>query len=527
MSGLIVFGLIALVYVFDLGGAPVYFGGDEAHFAVVGQSIATTGRNLNGDFMPLFFNLADPAADLTPLPWGDTWYQPMLFYLVAMVLTVAPLSEFAVRLPTAIVGGVITPLLVYLVAQRLFKRRGMALFSAVVFALMPPQVILSRQALDYVCPLPFMLGWLWFLIDYTETRRIRSVVIGSVCLGLGFYSYIASWVMMPIYLALSMIVLWRAGGQWLRPTIAAAAGFSLPILVVVPWLWFHPAMLKETFDRYQMSDREQVSMIQEPTNAFRRDKVAATLSTYWGYFDPGFLFLTGGPIKTTSTGRVGVLLLPLALLLPLGVIALLRKPDPHGLNALILLCIVTAPIAATLKGQPNMIQRVLFMLPFVSLVAAVGFSELWDMRHRAAKAAAITLIAVLVLQFGVFYRDFFTHYPLRSAFYYDPAAFEDVATYMMADTTAPLIYFSDELDDVGAKWRYYTSRDGRQDLMERTRYVRNDGLDIGPSDPGSLLAIYTKRDPMAALEAGAMWKIEKIIADVDNRPTVAIFRKLR
>ena len=526
MSGLIVFGLIALVYLFNLGGAPVYFGGDEAHFAVVGKSIATTGRNLNGDFLPLFFNLADPASDLTPLPWGNTWYQPMLFYIVAMVLTVLPLSEFAVRLPTALIGGVITPVLLYLVAQRLFKRRGLALFAAVVLALMPPQLILSRQALDYVCPLPFVLGWLWFLINYTETRRIKSVAIGSLCLGLGFYSYIASWVMMPIYLALSLIVLWRVGQPW-RPMLAAAAGFSLPILVFLPWLWFHPAMLRETFDRYQMSDQEQASMIQEPANAFRRDKVAATLTAYWSHFDPGFLFLTGGPSMTTSTGRVGVFLLPLVVLLPLGAIALLRKPDPYGFNAVILLAIVTAPIAATLKGQPFSIQRILFMLPFASLVAAVGLNELWEMRHRAAKAAAIALIAGLVLQFGVFYRDFFTHYPLRSAFYYDPAAFKDVAEYMMADAKAPLIYFSDELDDVGAKWRYYTSRDRHQDLIARTRYVRNDGLDIGPSDAGSLLAIYTKHEQMAALEAGGMWKLEKIIADVDKRETVAIFRKLR
>ena len=60
LTSLFVFGLIALVYVFDLGRTPVYFGGDEAHFAVVGHSVATTGRNLNGDVMPLFFNLADP-----------------------------------------------------------------------------------------------------------------------------------------------------------------------------------------------------------------------------------------------------------------------------------------------------------------------------------------------------------------------------------------------------------------------------------------------------------------------------------
>jgi hypothetical protein len=309
--------------------------------------------------------------------------------------------------------------------------------------------------------------------------------------------------------------------------LASAAGFSLPILVFLPWLWFHPAMLKETFDRYQMSDQEQVSMIQEPGNAFRRDKVAATLTTYWSYFDPGFLFLIGGPSMTTSTGRVGVLLLPLAILLPIGVIALIRRPDPFGLHAVILLGVVTAPIAATLKGQPFMIQRVLFMLPFVSLIAAAGFDEMWRMRYRAAKAFAIVLVAALVVQFGVFYRDFFTHYPLRSAFYYDPVAFEDVARYMMADTTAPILYFSDELDDVGAKWRYYTSRDGRQDLMSRTQYVRNDGLDIGPSTPGSLLAIHTKTEPMAALEATGMWKREAIIADVDRRETVAIFRKLR
>ena len=68
---------------FDLGRAPVYFGGDEAHFAVVGHSLATTGRNLNGDFLPLFINLADPASDQGALPWGNTWYQPLLFYLVA------------------------------------------------------------------------------------------------------------------------------------------------------------------------------------------------------------------------------------------------------------------------------------------------------------------------------------------------------------------------------------------------------------------------------------------------------------
>ena len=509
----------------DLGRTPVYFGGDEAHFAVVGHSVATTGRNLNGDFLPLFFSLSDPTSDLKPMPWGNTWYQPFLFYIVAAALVVLPLSETVVRLPVAIIGGLITPVLLYLVASRLLNNRRLALFCAVVFALTPPQLILSRQALDYVCPIPFVLGWLWFLTEYIGTYRLKPLVLGGLCLGLGFYSYIASWVMMPIYLALSVIVFWRVDRKPLRPLLASVGGYSLPLLVLIPWLWTHPAMLRETFDRYQMSDQEQVSLIQEPRNAFRLDKVAATVSTYWGYFDPAFLFLIGGPSMTTSTGRVGVFLLPLALLLPFGIFALLRRPDPFGLHALILLAVVTAPIAATLKGQPFMVQRVLFMLPFAAIIATFGFE--WLLRQRWRAPVAIALLAIGALQFTVFYRDYFTHYKLRSAFYYDPSAVEDVAVYLMADTQAPVVNLSVELDDIGAKWRYYTTRDGRTELMAKTRFVINDGLDIGPGEAGSLLAVHVKQEQLGRLEQSGLWKIEKVVADVDNRPTVAILRKLR
>jgi hypothetical protein len=169
----------------------------------------------------------------------------------------------------------------------------------------------------------------------------------------------------------------------------------------------------------------------------------------------------------------------------------------------------------------------MFMLPYAAFVAAAGVDWLWQRRGGLARGFALVLVIAMPLQFAVFYRDFFTHYALRSAFYYDPAAAEDVAEYMMADTTAPLLYFSEEIDDIGAKWRYYTTRDGRTDLLARTRYVTNDGLDIGPSEPGSLLAVSNKVQQLHDLEASGLWKIEKVITDVDQRPTVVILRKLR
>ena len=72
-----------------------------------------------------------------------------------------------------------------------------------------------------------------------------------------------------------------------------------------------------------------------------------------------------------------------------------------------------------------MIQRAMYVLPFAALLARIWFrlavAVAIRARHRAARLAASPM------QFGYFYFDYFTHYKFRSAFYYDPAAFRDVA----------------------------------------------------------------------------------------------------
>lgn len=135
-------------YAFGLDRAPVYLGGDEAHFAIGGYAIATTGRNVNGDRLPLFFNLEDPLGDPVPMPWGDTWYHPYLFYLVALALKVLPFSEAAVRVPNAIIGGLVTPWLIFAAARRMRFGFSGSIAAAAAVVLAPTHFILSREALD-------------------------------------------------------------------------------------------------------------------------------------------------------------------------------------------------------------------------------------------------------------------------------------------------------------------------------------------------------------------------------------------
>ena len=78
--------------------------------------------------------------------------------------------------------------------------------AAALMALTPAHFIMSRQALDYICPLPFVLGWLLCLLTYFDTGRTAPLVAGGLLLGVGAYTYISSWMVMPFLAALTLLL---------------------------------------------------------------------------------------------------------------------------------------------------------------------------------------------------------------------------------------------------------------------------------------------------------------------------------
>jgi hypothetical protein len=188
--------------------------------------------------------------------------------------------------------------------------------------------------------------------------------------------------------------------------------------------------------------------------------------------------------------------------------------------------LVLAPIPATAVGERYMIQRGLFILPFAIVIAAFGLARLRESSSRLIRTAAMLVLPVMILQFGYVYYDYRTHYKYRSAFYYDPVAFVDVAAFLVAPPTPPAFYLHADLDDAGAKWRFYTTKNGRTDLLARTHYFLGDGLELAGAQPGSLLVMYIDRQRLAALERTRQWEIVRVITDVDGRETAAILRKV-
>ena len=167
-----------LLYTRRLEYAPPHLEIDEVLIAIDAHSIATTGRDLRGELLPLYSQTAEHSC-----------YQPFVIYLTALVLKIAPLSEWFIRLPTVCIA-IVNIVLIYFVARHLFASDWLGVIAAGMLALSPAHFIHTRYGMDYIYPVPFILGWLLCLVLYNERRRPWLLVAGMTVLGIGFYSYI-------------------------------------------------------------------------------------------------------------------------------------------------------------------------------------------------------------------------------------------------------------------------------------------------------------------------------------------------
>src|SRR5262249_23664041 len=368
---LVLAGAIVL-YTVDLGRAPIYLHEAEVLFALHAQSIATTLHDTNGRLLPLYFQM--------PQSGASVWFHPMIVYAMVPFLAVLPLSEFAIRLPSVFVG-LVDITLVYFIAARLFRSERWALLAAALLVLTPSHFIHSRVAMDYLYPVPFVLGWLLGLQLFLARRDRRLLFVATSCLGVGFYSYIASVGMMPLYLLMTLAVVWLEGDTSFRSSAVAIAGFTWPLVLLI-WIVFHPAFVAQTAARYQVGQSAPPGhaagaplsvVLEDLRNVARFSPVTGRISLYWYFFDPSYLFVTGGYANAVnSVGPVGVFPAPFAVLLPVGLVALLAVPGAI-VDRLVVAGFATAPLVACLVvPEPYAIDRELALLPFWVLAAVAG-----------------------------------------------------------------------------------------------------------------------------------------------------------
>jgi hypothetical protein len=518
-----------LVYVPRLHDTPMFLSPDEVIIAVDAHALATTGRDVEGKFLPLYFNIQMRGEE------RRGWFTPVIFYLSALCQTLLPFSEGTVRLPSVLVGT-LDVVLMFFLARALFHDEMLGLVAAALLAMTPSHFMLSRLGMDYPYVLPFILGWLVSLTRATDNDRAAPLVAAGLCLGFGVFSYIAAVVMMPLYVALTLLWLWLHNRSR-RAYAAVLAGFALPmLLLLLPWLVSHPTAIADTAQRYDVYDAQKQTALQGFRGFFSYPNVDRLASLFWTYFSPSFLFLSGGLHSMFSTRSIGFFLLPVAILLPVGIQHLLKSPG-RPCNALLLAGFATAPAAAAIfGGEPAAAQRSVELMPFGVLLSTIGLRQLWtanEGRVRLKRFVAAGAVVASIAQFAAFYPYYFTKYRFRSAGWFGgnlPGALERMIELDGKDHP-PSIYFAplratSGLPDIRNRWmdsywRFYLAKHARQDLLDRTRAF-DPAVEIAS---GSLVLGNVGDVTIDQLAKSNQLKVAAAIAEPDGSVFFEILRK--
>jgi len=180
-----------------------------------------------------------------------------------------------------------------------------------------------------------------------DDPKVATVVsnLGSV-LGLGLYTYIASLVLMPVYLVLTYLVLFLSGERRVRPYAAITAGFILLVLPLAAYLVAVPEVYTGFTARYGGAN---VDVLHNPGEMFIGDVMAKRWATYRSFFEWSFLFDHAETHVMSSTYTTGIFLKAMKVLIPVGAYHILRnRRSPF--TVLLLAAFLAAPLAAKVSA---------------------------------------------------------------------------------------------------------------------------------------------------------------------------------
>lgn len=186
--------LIVLIFIYIffrlIGLSQIYLLHDERDIFLSGWSIARTGKDLYGNFLPLHFTGISPNNPLVAIYYSALWS----FFIPIK-------SVFFARLPYVVISALLIPL-VYQCIELITKNKRLALLTAIIYCFSPWVFHVTRLALDIPLAIVFLLAGINL---YLSKKRFLSFIPFL----LAFYTYQGFRLLIPpllLYLELFFLL---------------------------------------------------------------------------------------------------------------------------------------------------------------------------------------------------------------------------------------------------------------------------------------------------------------------------------
>lgn len=400
--------LAAVLRFYRLGSVPPSLYWDEASLGYNAYSILKTGHDEHGKFLPIT-NFA---------AFGD-YKPPGYIYAVVSSIAIFGLSEFAIRFPSAFFG-VLTVILTYFLAKKLFEKENIALLAAFFLAISPWHLQFSRGAFEANLGLFFSTCGIYLFLRFARDNSLW-IFPSAISFLAGMYTFTGQRLFIPFIVLILVIQFRKQIAAHLKIVVLAA---------VVSGILFWPLFIFATHTIEGRLRFDEVTIFKnlEPINESIKYRQKDNFSWwsdiihnrrlfftqeylihYFDAFNPTFLFTKGDANPRLSVQEAGELYYLDLLLILAGIYFLFSKKQKY--NFLIIGWLLVSPLGpATARETPHAL-RMIHILPTFQLIAAYGLYNLAQSFKSKSKLIYIFFAIFITLNLLYYLEMYYLHWP--------------------------------------------------------------------------------------------------------------------
>lgn len=393
-----------LLRVIFLSSIPLGFHVDEARAGYNSYSLLKTGRDENGNLLPLFYN-------------SFSEYRPTgYFYSTIPFILIFGLNETSTRAAGAIYGT-LTVVTCFLLAFELTKKKNVAFLASILIAFSPWHIILSRSTSEAIGSLFWITLGIYLLLVYIRKDKRLFLIFSCLSLLISLFFYPSTRFIVP---AIIFILIFYTAKRKRLNLISACILFSIFSFGVLSLISGNNNRLNQIAFYKNVPDVIQLSKEEGIKNTIVRviyNKPLLYLKNYLNqflnYVNP--TFLTSSNIQPKRYGFPDGQLITFSELF-LIVLGLYFFKKTRQINFLIYWILISIILPAlTIEDSPNM-QRSVFMLPALITLSAFYLSSIKN-KFKHGKLIFIFVLLIYILELLPLYHSYFLLQKFSVSFY--------------------------------------------------------------------------------------------------------------
>lgn len=198
----LILGMIYLVYLvtrlYRLAEIPSGMHFDELGIAFDSLSMATDHIDRYWYRFPVYF-----------INFGGGM-NAMYIYVLSVLIAIFGYSKFLLRLPSVIFGLILT-ICAYYLGKELFQTKKAALFTSFMVMICPYFFMSQRWALESPLLVTFFTIGIYMMLLGIRTKQFRYYIVAGVIYAGALYTYAISYLIIPMFLIVTILYLWRTG----------------------------------------------------------------------------------------------------------------------------------------------------------------------------------------------------------------------------------------------------------------------------------------------------------------------------